>query len=93
VRVRGLIARGGQAFLIFVAAWWQQDQAAQVMTERLHEIGLTALGLRFGATDRFQQPLVEMTKIHFEVVEAARVTGLDRLLASPPPARQEIAPG
>jgi hypothetical protein len=28
VQVRGLIARGGQAFLIFVAAWWQQDSAA-----------------------------------------------------------------
>jgi len=28
VQVRGLIARGGQAFLIFVAAWWQQDRAA-----------------------------------------------------------------
>jgi hypothetical protein len=28
VQVRGLIARGGQAFLIFVAAWWQQDRTA-----------------------------------------------------------------
>jgi hypothetical protein len=29
VQVRGLIAGGGQAFLIFKAAWGQQDQAAQ----------------------------------------------------------------
>jgi hypothetical protein len=30
VQVRGLIAEGGQAFLIFKAAWWQQDQAALI---------------------------------------------------------------
>jgi hypothetical protein len=28
LRVRGLIARGGQAFLIFKAAWRQQDEVA-----------------------------------------------------------------
>jgi hypothetical protein len=34
VQVRGLIARGGQAFLIFKAAWWQQDQAALAGDDR-----------------------------------------------------------
>jgi len=33
VQVRGLIARGGQAFLIFVAAWWQQDQLLALVAQ------------------------------------------------------------
>jgi hypothetical protein len=34
VQVRGLIARGGQAFLIFKAAWRQQDRAALAGDDR-----------------------------------------------------------
>jgi len=34
VQVRGLIVRGGQAFLIFKAAWRQQDQAALAGDDR-----------------------------------------------------------
>jgi hypothetical protein len=34
VQVRGLIVEGGQAFLIFMAAWWQQDRAALAGDDR-----------------------------------------------------------